>query len=134
MSVHKPGKKLDRASFKSNYQEQIAKWEAVRQVHPENLSELPLFMSKGSQKILQGNFRNLGNKHSRERLALLQKNSLKKRDPHLKKRCSNSPLRPAQDLKETEKPKKKFQAFMNFLNTMTIKMEELSSPILSNRN
>lgn len=48
-------------------------------MQPSDLeSKSPVVMSKGSQKIIEGNFRNLGNKHSLVRLEANLKVSLAK--------------------------------------------------------
>ena len=66
LQIHKPGQKLDVARFESNYKDQIEKWAKNRtqtkSLEPEEAK--PRLISKLSEKIVNSNFQNLGNKHA----------------------------------------------------------------------
>ncbi len=68
LQIHRPGQKLDIARFESNYKDQIEKW-AKNRTQTKSLDtdeSKPKLINKLSEKIVSGNFQNLGNKHANE--------------------------------------------------------------------
>ena len=69
--VHKPGQRHDQKAFESSYRDKVDRWQSKRQSFQGesqvNLaSTQKLAISKGSQRIVEGNFQNLGTRHGRK--------------------------------------------------------------------
>ena len=92
MQIHKPGKKHDPKSFENQYREKIERWNNRFRVAEEIASfqetqKSSPVISRGSKHIVEGNFQNLGNKHSRNKEDVSP--SLETKLEHLKKKYTS---------------------------------------------
>lgn len=88
--IHKPGKKHDPKSFENQYREKIERWNRRFRASEDVLQEKSSPMiSRGSKQIVEGNFQNLGNKHSRNREEAAALTSLESKLEFLKKKYTS---------------------------------------------